>query len=237
MTLPDESPLDKQLAMPELPRPLSPCGISFSAPIVKVTLPSVPLDTDRCGASPSQTPHGQVDLLTRIREAVTILESNVLAPSTVKKYQHNFRVWQEYRDLFGGSHYLTGDPISSATAIREFIAYLGIIKGLQYTTVQGYLSAVRQHHIAHGLADPTQHPFARSLLTGLKRMQGSSIPKRPVTVDMLLCIHEQLNFDRESDVLVWAALNVGFMLLCRASDTSVKLKIHGTLTRLFSSAT
>jgi hypothetical protein len=42
---------------------------------------------------------------------------------------------------------------------------------------------------------------------------------------MLLALHEQLDFESESDILVWAAVNVGFMLMCRASgNTWVKLK-------------
>jgi hypothetical protein len=154
-----------------------------------------------------------------LQDAVNLIEAHVLASRTRSKYEKDFKSWTDFRRR-------TDDPVylhelgkaASDQALRQYIGYLGITKGLKFTTVAGYLSAIRHYHVGQGYADPTASSRVRSLLKGLKRLQGTIETKRPVTPEMMRYIKTCLDFSVLREVFVWAGLTLGFSFLLRASE-------------------
>lgn len=100
----------------------------------------------------------------------------------------------------------------------DFVAYLGVVKGLKHPTVRGYLSSIRFYHLEAGLPDPTKYPKVSFIMRGLKRYSQGSTPKRPVTPKLLLHILSRLNLSIPCHSYVWAALLTGYMFMLRASE-------------------
>lgn len=156
-----------------------------------------------------------------VAAAVSQLDQAILAVNTRSKYDHDIKAWQDFQDLTGDPHLLedhTVPILRQVEMLKNFIGYLGIVKGLRYTTILGYLSAIRYLHVQQGLSDPTSRPSVRNLIRGLKRLQGAMESKRPVTPAMLLYIHSHLNLQQAESTCLWAALVTGFMFLLRASE-------------------
>lgn len=96
------------------------------------------------------------------------------------------------------------------------------------TTASKYLSAVRAWHIIQGwpppLTDADNERISFSL-RGLARIQGSRRkrpPRPPVSLAMLLALHDDLDLTSSFDAAVWAAAACGFFGLMRMGELTVQ---------------
>ena len=154
-----------------------------------------------------------------LNEAVELIDTHVLAARTKDKYERDFKMWKWFRERSGEPVFLQdSDKQATELALRQYVGYLGIIKGLKHTTIVGYLSAVRHYHLGQGCPDPTASSRVRSLLKGLKRLQGAITMKRPVTPEMLRYIKSCIDLSVIKELYLWGALIMGFSFLLRASE-------------------
>lgn|GEM_PF-2798199 len=156
-----------------------------------LTVPGVPPAVGTFGTTPL-SPQSRASLQRRLESAKDHLKTNALASTTRAKYGAAFRVWTEFRHLLGCEPYLSGDHRENTEAVLDFIAYQGVLRALKHGTVQGYLTALRHYHLDAGLGDVSKHPKITAAMTGLKKLSGASVQKRPVTPQMLIHIYERL---------------------------------------------
>ena len=87
-------------------------------------------------------------------------------------------------------------------------------------TLKMRLAAIAARHTAAGYENPRERmPRVYMALEGYKKRYGKDERRRPVTVRMLQWIKENIDTRRNwNDAAMWAALNVGFYFLLRASE-------------------
>ena len=173
-----------------------------------------------CGSTPL-SPKSKSILLSRLDEAKKVLKDKALAAQTHAKYGSAFKQWTEFRSLLDKDPYLRGEHRENAEDLMDFIAYQGVLKSLKHGTVQGYLTAIRHHHLDAGLGEVTKHPRITAIMTGLKKASGAATQKRPVTPHMLIHIQERL---LRTNQIMHQYLNAGlegpFFFMLRGSEYS-----------------
>jgi integrase len=118
-------------------------------------------------SSPSSTHGLTVEDLARVAAATEAAR----APSTRYVYALQWRAWQRWcatRDLDP----LPADPAGVAAYLADRTA-----SGLTVASVDLTCSAIRDAHLAAGLANPTDHPIVRRVRDGLRRTYGTA-PQR-----------------------------------------------------------
>ena len=98
-----------------------------------------------------------------------------------------------------------------------YAAYLA--RFLLPTSVCGYLNVVGILHKEAGLENPLVDNWVlTTVLRGIKRTKGSPpAPRMPITVDILLFLHSQLNLRDSKQASFWAICLVSFFGLFRKS--------------------
>ena len=156
----------------------------------------------------------------QLTAARTSLFEEVLAPSTNRKYRAGFNHYRQFCSDTERQVWLTG--VSQATDEETLVLFAvdqGVLQGLSPSTVAGKLAAVGWHHIRAGMPNPIKGKLQlRYAMKALRRRYGESVPKQPVTPDMLRAAHRPLDFSRARDRAEWAGLLLGFGLLLRASE-------------------
>ena len=163
-----------------------PTQLESDQPSFEEGLPFLP------SAGASLSLENRATLRARLDAAKEVLKDNALAKSTHTKYNSAFKLWSEFRDMFGKDPFLRGDPRENAEDLLDFIAYHGVLRELKHGTVQGYLTGVRHYHVDAGLGDVTKHPRVTASMTGLKKASGAAVQKKPVTPQMLMLLQEKL---------------------------------------------
>ena len=116
-------------------------------------------------------------------------------------------------------------PVCEQSLCR-FTVYLAD-KGLAPQSIQTYLSAVRDAHLAMGFPDPrdrSSFPVLRRVQAGIKRLRAAELPHRqrirlPITLPVLRSIREQLDVSRARDrELTWAVASLAFFGFFRLGE-------------------
>ena len=154
-------------------------------------------------------------LLARLDASVDDYRAACFAESTKASYRSHKRAYLDFCVRLG----CPPVPVTQDNLCR-YAAYLADVKKLAAASIPKYLNAVRLLHLEEGLVNPLQHNWALdSILRGIKRCKGTTPnQKLPITPDILLNIHSQLNWDSPFDVVFWGACLVMFFGLFRKSN-------------------
>ena len=115
--------------------------------------------------------------------------------NTVKKYYNYFKKWRNFIEEKGEL-----SLPANAVHVALFITHL-IEQSNSSNTILSCIYAIKWAHETCGFADPTSHPFVKSLIETAKRCCSVTKTKKdPVTSDMLrtLCF----NYQASSDLLI-----------------------------------
>jgi len=111
------------------------------------------------------------------------------------------------------------DRAKEVALLLEFVADQGIVLGRRYTTVEQRLAGVRWMHIMSVFQDPLQEaPVLKYAIKALKREQGASQPKMPVTYDMLEHLLARVDLRGLEHRTLWVGALMGFCFLLRSSE-------------------
>lgn len=134
--------------------------------------------TGSCSKGTSSTPGNRHSLdIQRLEGLARDLVNEPLAPSTKRVYTTGQK---RYLDFCSAGH-LTLFPLTE-DQLCTFVAHL-MDKGLQHSSIKGYLSAIRRLQIVHGLGDPftASWPLLEYTLRGIKLHQAKHRDTRPKT--------------------------------------------------------
>ena len=156
----------------------------------------------------------------RLGREMAALLVDAWAVSTNAKYEGSMRHFFSFCQAVGRSPVMTGAnrEVESET-LALYVTELAIIQELKLRTIQGKLAAIGWYHVKEGLPNPTKSaPLLKCLLRAIKRRQGESPPKQPVTPDMLRAGREFVVDGTLRGDTTWAGLLMGFGFLLRASE-------------------
>ena len=96
---------------------------------------------------------------------------------------------------------------------------MSLCRSLKFNSIKSYLKIIGVLHKEFGLPNPISDNWhIKSLLTGIKRVKGSTIKQKlPITVDILNKIYGLLNCNISFDDSFWAVCLVAFFGLFRKS--------------------
>ena len=147
-----------------------------------------------------------------------------LAPSTKRVYATGQRRYLEFCKL----HKLTSFP-ATENQLCIFVASL-VEDGLQYSSIKGYLSAIRRLQIAQGFGDPfsASWPLLEYTLRGIKLRQARHPETRakkrlPITPDILRKLRESWERDKHyhDNIMLWASCCTCFFGFLRSGEVTV----------------
>ena len=112
-------------------------------------------------------------------------------------------------------------PASSRT-ICLYAAFLACTH--KFSSIQNYLNIIGIIHKEFCLPNPLKENWhLSSLLTGIKRVKGNLVKQKlPITVNILLHIHEYLNLSSSVNASFWAICLVAFFGMFRKSHLLAK---------------
>ena len=101
-----------------------------------------------------------------------------LAPSTRKSYKSGLKKFSEFCAQLP-SHYKVSLPVTQHV-LCLYVSFLAS-KGLSYSTINAYLSALRYLHILHNVPEPQQASMPKFLLVkrGIQREKALANPQKP----------------------------------------------------------
>ena len=114
-------------------------------------------------------------------------------------------------------------PLPAQSAhLCQYAAFLA--RSLKPSSIPGYLNIIGVLHKEFNLPNPLKDNCPlQSLLTGIRRVNGEPpSQKLPITPDLLLQIHSQLNLRSSIDASFWAICLVSFYGMLRKSHLLVK---------------
>eukprot|EP00913_Durusdinium_trenchii_P034157 g31967.t1 len=130
------------------------------------------------------------------------------------------------------SVYLTGETQEQKKQdeddLLRFTTYLAHVVGRTEGAIKPRLFAIKAGHLVAGYEDPMLHRVRIwAALSGYKRWRPATKKKYPVLPSMLLWVRQRLTtsqtYSRADQLIIWAALMVGFFFLLRASEYLVTL--------------
>lgn len=133
-----------------------------------------------------------------------------MAPATIRSYSHHLSEFNNFLHTQGLS---TRYPHGEIT-IMQFLLNKKK-RGVQYSTLQGYVSAVGFAHKMRGQPDPTATFFFRKFMRGLQRMAHLRQQLQPISYNRLLEL-ENLVFQLYTDVYTKTMLRALMSLLYHA---------------------
>lgn len=156
----------------------------------------------------------------RLGQEMADLLMDAWAKRTNAKYEGSKRQYIEFCQATGRSPILAGvNRAEDVQTLCLYVTELAVVQGLKLKTIEGRLAAVSWYHLQEGLPSPTkQAPLLKCLLRAVKRRQGESPPKQPVTPDMLRVARDLVVDGSLRGDTVWAGLVMAFGFLLRASE-------------------
>lgn len=115
--------------------------------------------------------------------------------------------------------YMEYSPVpASPTTICRYIAFLS--RSLKFKSIKQYLNIVGVIHKELGYPNPLLNNWLIvSTLRGVRRVLGDTVhQKLPITPDILLRVHNCLDFKSSLDASFWAACLIGFFCFLRKSN-------------------
>ena len=160
---------------------------------------------------------GYVEQLEREMASLVV---DAWAKSTNDKYETSRRQFVEFCHATNRTPTLTGaNPAQDSETLALYVTELAVIQELRLSTIQGKLAAIGWFHVQEGLPNPTkQAPLLKCLLRAVKRRQGESTPKQPVTSEMLRAARAFVVDGTLRGTALWAGLLMAFGFLLRASE-------------------
>ena len=163
----------------------------------------------------SPSSFGQTNVPAHLRPLLAELSNHSLAKSTWSSYRTSVKKLEEFSEETATP---IGLPISDDTAIA-FVAWL-LSKGITASTVDTYLSGVRQWHLVSGTTPPLlRTPLISTVLKGKKnldnieKLTGRAKTRIPITPNLLKHMKSKLKkgdapaHDRK---LLWACSTICF---------------------------
>ena len=135
-----------------------------------------------------------------------------LASSTQRTYSSAQKRYLE----FCNNHALPPLTVYEHQLCR-FVSFLGD-QGLAYSSLKGYLSAIRNLQISYNYPDPniSRIPKLEQVLRGIKRQNATANTKRerlPITPDILIklrAVWEREN-TKQDNIMLWAVSSLCFL--------------------------
>jgi site-specific DNA-cytosine methylase len=157
------------------------------------------------------------------RDAVGMLMSQSLAPLTKKTYGSAQRQWMDWREQRGETPLLERSvgPAVWENELMEHYAFFGVVRGLAWSTLNTRLYAIKRLHLDNGIhVDLTAMTHLKTIMRGLKNMQGGAVRKLAVTKSVLLDVHLHGGLDPAiwDDALTETAILTGFFFLLRSCE-------------------
>ena len=150
-----------------------------------------------------------------------------LSEGTRAGYEVGWKQWCLWRRMGNKGVYLVGETKDERKAdedeLLRFMTYLAHVMGRTEGTVKQRPFAIKMGHLVAGHDDPTLNRVRIwAALNGFKRWQPETKRKYPVLPGMLVWIHRHLRscdtLSKGDQVILWAAIMVGFFFLLRASE-------------------
>ena len=87
-------------------------------------------------------------------------------------------------------------------------------------SIQNYISGVKTLHLLAGFEYPSENRFSVKLLYRGLALENPHLPHRasPITPDILLQMHKQLDMSNSVDVTYWCSYLFAFFLMARKSN-------------------
>ena len=146
-----------------------------------------------------------------------------LQPLTTKTYASQQKAWLAWRSERGETALLdpSAGPVGCEDALIQHYAHFGANRHLSHKTLHVRLYAIKRLHLENGIhLDYTCMHRLRTIQRGLRNMQGESVRKLAITVDMLRDIQTNggLDWADWDDQLTYTATLVGFFFLLRSIE-------------------
>ena len=112
-------------------------------------------------------------------------------------------------------------PVACENALLGHYAYFGAIRQLSHKTLHVRLYAIKRLHLENGIhLDYTVMHRLKTVQRGLRNVQGESVRKLAITIDMLRDIHAHDGLDENDwdDQLAYTAILTGFFFLLRSVE-------------------
>lgn len=151
-------------------------------------------------------------LATQLNHEVQKYRAQVFAESTKATYKTHRDTYLRF------CLYMGYPPIPVQTVhLLQYAAFLA--RSLKPASVRSYLNIIGILHKEFGLPNPLLDNWPlKSLLTGIKRALGTTPnQKLPITPDILVRLHDSLDFTSSSDSSFWAICLVAFYGMFRKS--------------------
>lgn len=155
-------------------------------------------------------------LARELTEEVSKYRNQAFADSTKRTYRTHRDAYLRFCAIMK----LPSVPASSHT-ICQYAAFLA--RSLSYSSVKQYLNVIALLHKEFGLPNPlAENWHVSSVLTGIKRVLGGSPQQKlPITVSLLLQLHNKLQLSCSVDASFWAICLVSFFGMFRKSHMVV----------------
>ena len=145
-----------------------------------------------------------------------------LASSTQRTYSSAQKRYLE----FCNKHSLPPLPVHEHQ-LCQFVSFLGD-QSLAYSSLKGYLSAIRNLQITYNYPDPniSRMPKLEQVLRGIKRQNAAAQTKRerlPITPDILVklrAVWEREN-TKQDNIMLWAVSSLCFFGFFRAGELTI----------------
>ena len=145
-----------------------------------------------------------------------------LAASTQRTYSSAKKRYVE----FCNKHSLPLLPVQEHQ-LCHFVSYLGD-QGLAYSSLKGYLSAIRNLQISYNYPDPniSGMPKLEQVLRGIKKQNSAACAKRerlPITPDTLVKLRSvwERNNIKQDNIMLWAVSSLCFFVFFRAGELTI----------------
>ena len=156
------------------------------------------------------------DRIDALRQEASQLVQNGLKMNTQRTYTSAQRQYVS----FCTEHALKICP-ASEDQLLTFVAYLNRRK-LCHSTISVYLAAVRSLHISEGFPDPLKDCIRlHQALRGIGLVNAAPKQKQPLTYELMLCLYSYVSTSNYDTYMIWAAMNLGYFGLLRASEYCV----------------